>query len=50
MAQFDEGLLPSWKRGEECKRGKEREECNCPCLVTALLRGKSLTSLGPRLT
>lgn len=57
-AQLDEGN--GVRRGEECKEGKgikerkrkgrERGEWLCPCLVTALLRGKSLTSLGPRLT
>lgn len=58
MAQFDEGFLPSWKMGERnAKEGRKgdkqkgrREEWDCPCLVTALLRGKSLTSDGPRLT
>ena len=62
MVQFDERLVVGdckarkrgWcleGRGEECKeRGEGKADWQCPCLVTALLRGKSLTNLGPRLT
>lgn len=64
MVHFDEAsaqLEKGMGRGEASRQGKgegkgkrgngkKKASWRCPCLVTALLRGKSLTSLGPRLT